>query len=275
MRKILYCLLLLGACNLAWADVKITFKDIDGATSTMQSNGRKVRINGGRMPGYLLLDSGSGEFFLVDPMSREVVRIAPDQLAVTVDVGSLNVSLKPRGGGEKILGYSTGRFDLLADGLYCGTVYGSSELIAQHEIQRIFRAMRGMHKISRMMVAGFSPMLSDCQRATARLSDLVNTSGFVMRVIDDKGRQVFEVLSLELVATIDPAEYELPADMRVIDMNEKMMAISKQGQQMLQQMPEMQQMMQQMQQSGGQMTPEMQRQMQQMMEQMQQMQQTQ
>jgi hypothetical protein len=255
MRKILYCLVLLSASNFASADVQITFEDINGATSTMQSNGRKVRINGGRLPGYLLHDSSSGEFFLVDPMSREVVRVAPDELAVTVDVGSLNVSLKPRGGGEKILGYSTGRYDLLADGLYCGTVYGSSELIAQHEIQRIFRAMQGMHKLSRMMVAGFSPMLSDCQRATARLSDLASTSGFVMRVIDDKGQHVFEVLSLELVAEIDPAEYEVPADMRVIDMDEKMMAISKQGQQMLQQMPEMQKMMQQMQQNGGQMTP--------------------
>jgi hypothetical protein len=272
MKTMLYCLLTLGVCNFAWADVQITFKDISGATSSMYSNGRKVRINGGRMPGYLLVDSASGEFFMVEPQRKEIVRVDPGEIAGMAEVSALNVSLKSRGGGEKIAGYSTGRFDLIANGMACGTIYGSSELIRNSELRRMFAAMQGMHKLARVMVAGVSPMLTECQRASARLADLADSSGFVLRVIDDKGAQVFEVLSLDTDATVDQGEYELPQGMRLIDMNEKMKAAANQGQQMLQQMPDMNRMMQQMQQNGGQMTPEMQQQLQDMMKQLQQQQ---
>jgi len=272
MKTMLYCLLLFGACNLAWADVQIKFKDITGATSTMISNGSKVRINGGQMPGYLLLDGGSSEFFMVDPKRNEIIRIAADEVGGMAEVGALNVGLKARGGSEKIAGYATGRFDLLADGEYCGTIYGSSKLIKNPELKRMFTAMQGMHKISRSMMAGISGLLTPCQRANTRLADLADTSGFVLRAIDDKGELTFEVLSIDTDASIEQSEYDLPQGMKVVDMNEKMNQAVQQGQQSLQNMPDMNELMEQIQQSGGQMTPEMQQQMQQMMEQMQQLQ---
>jgi len=115
-------------------------------------------------------------------------------------------------------------------------------------------------------------MLSACQRANTRLADLVDSSGFVMRVIDDQGRQAFEVLAVDTDKQVGAGFYDLPSGMQIVDMNEKMKQVSKQGQQMLQQMPNMEQIMKQIQQGGGEMTPEMQQQMQQMMEQMQQQQ---
>lgn len=274
MKKTLYSLLLLGACSIAWADVEIKFRDITGATSTMLSNGRKIRINGGGVPGYLLVDGSSGDYFLVDPQRNEIIRVAPREIGVMAEAGALNVSLKARGGTEKIAGYSTGRYDLLANGEFCGTVYGSTELMRNPDLKSMFAAMQGMHKISHSMMAGISAMLTDCQRANARLADLVDTSGFVLRVIDDKGERTFEVLSLDTNTIVDPGEFELPHGMPVVDMHEKLKATPQQVE-MMKQQKQMTEMMKQIQQSGGQMTPEMQQQMQQMMEQMQQMQQTQ
>ena len=143
------------------------------------------------------------------------------------------------------------------------------------DMRRMFEAMQGMHKITRSMMAGMAPMLTPCQRANTRMADLADNSGFVLRVIDDQGRQVFEVISVKTDEKVEPDYYNLPSGMKVVDMNDKMKEVSKQGQQQMQQMPDMNEMMKQIQQNSGEMTPEMQQQMQQMMEQLQQLQQQQ
>jgi hypothetical protein len=270
MKPVLYFLVLFGICDSSWADVQVKYQDVTGAANTMHSNGQKVRIDGGQMPGYMLVDSSSGEFFMVDGKRKEIIRVSTEEVDATVEVGALNVSLKPRGGGEKIAGYATDRFDLIANGQLCGTLYGSSELMKKRDMQHLFKAIQGIHKIARGMIAGMAPMLTPCQRANGHMADLVGTSGFVMRVIDDQGKQIFEVISVETNKDLDPDYYELPSGMKVVDMNEKMKEVSKQSRQMMQQLPDMNEMMKQIQQNGGEMTPEMQQQMQDMMKQLQQ-----
>jgi hypothetical protein len=274
MKSTFYCLLLLGVCNLAWADVQIKYIDITGATSTMISNGRKVRINGGQMPGYLLFDGGLGEFLMVDPKRNEAVRMAADEVGAMAEVGTLSVGLMPRGGYEKIAGFSTGRYDLLANGEFCGTIYGSSKLIKNPDLKRMFLAMQGMHKISQSRIVKASSELTECQRARTRLAELADTSGFVLRVIDDKGNQTFEVLSIDTGALIEQSEYDIPPGMPVIELRECLKATPQQIEQMKQN-KKMDEMMEQIQQNDGQMTPEMQQQMQQHLDQMEQTQQTQ
>jgi len=66
--------------------------------------------------------------------------------------------------------------------------------------------------------------------------------------------------------------YALPADMTVVNMNEKVEQALQKGQEIIQQAPDMDQMMQQFQQNGGEINEETKQQMQQMMEQMQQLQ---
>jgi len=274
MKPILAILLLFVVSAGAGADVQIEFKDISGATSTMLGNGKRVRINSGQTPGYLLVDGASGEFFMVDPKRNEVMRVAPGEIGEMAQAGALNVALKARGGSERIAGYSAGRYDLLADGELCGTVYGSTELMKNAELKRMFSAMQGMHKITHGLRAGISSYLTACQRANTRLAELSDISGFVLRIDDAGGKRTFEVLSLDADARIDAGEFELPRGMPVVDWTEKLKATPQQVQQMKQQqqqMPDMNQIMEQMQQGGAQMTPAMQQQMQQQMEQMQKM----
>lgn len=269
MKAILLCLLFLGLCNAAWADVQIRFKNVKGSTSTISSNGHKVRINGAQMSGYVLVDSASGEFFMVDPKRKEIIRATPVEIALDEEDERLSITLKPRGKGDEIAGYSTGRFDLISNGIPCGRVNGSSELVKNRDLQHMFEAMQGMHKMMRSLLAGMAGLLTECQRATSRLSDLVDTAGFVMRVVDDKGKLLFEVLSVDSTIKLAGDYYALPADMTVVDMNEKVGQALQKGQEIIQQVPDMDQMMQQ---NGGQIDEQTQQQMKQMMEQMQELQ---
>ena len=268
MKAILLCLLFFGLCNAAWADVQIKFKNVKGSTSTISSNGHKVRINGAQMSGYVLVDSASGEFFMVDPKRQEIIRATPVEIAVDEEDERLSISLMPRGAGDEIAGYSTGRFDLISNGIQCGRVNGTSELVKNRDLQHMFEAMQGMHKMMRSLLAGMAGLLTECRRATSRLSDLVDTAGFVMRVVDNKGKLLFEVLSVDSSIKLADDYYALPADMTVVNMNEKIEQALQKGQEIIQQVPDMDQI----QQNGGQINEETKQQMQQMMEQMQELQ---
>ena len=262
MKPVLFLLLALGACNAAWADVQVKYKDATGAFNTMRSNGHKVRINGGPFPGYLLFDSVISTVYMIDTCRNEIVKLSTDEISAVSSEKPLNVGLKSLGGSEKIAGYKTGRFNLIANGLHCGTLYGSSELIEKPELASMLEAMQSMHKLSSTRMAGLG-VLSECQQASAKMADLVDISGFVMRYIDDQGKTLFEVTSVKTDKKVAADYYSIPSGMTVIDMNEKM-------DQATQQMPNMDEMMKQIEQSGGEMSPELQQQMQQMMEQLQQ-----
>jgi hypothetical protein len=268
MKAILLCLLFCGLCNSAWADVQIRFKDVKGGTSTISSNGKKVRINDAQMSGYVLVDSSSGEFFMVDPKGKEIIRATPVEIEGVEEDERLGISLKPRGGGEEIAGYGTGRFDLISNGIQCGILNGSSELMQNPDLQNMFKAMQGMHRMMRSLMAGMAGLLTECQRATSRLSDLVDTAGFVMRVVDDKGKLLFEVLSVDSSIKLADDYYTLPADMTVVEMNEKVGQAMQKGQGIIQQMPDFNQILQ----NGGEINEETKQQMQLMMEQMQELQ---
>jgi hypothetical protein len=272
MKAILCCLLFFGMFGAAWADVQIEFKDLKGGTSTISSNGEKVRINGAQMPGYVLVESATGAYFMVDPKRNEAIMATPTDIAGVEEDVRLSISLKPRGAGEEIAGYGTGRFDLISNGIQCGILNGSSELMQNRDLRHMFEAMQGMHKMMRSLTAGMTGLLSECQRATSRLADLVDTAGFIMRVVDDKGELLFEVLSISTDVKLADDYYALPAGMKVVDMSEKTEQAIQKGQKVIQQMPDMEQMMQQIQQNGGQINEETQQQLKQMMEQMQQLQ---
>ena len=268
MKAILFSLLLCGFCGVAWADVQIEFKNLKGGTSTISSNGQQVRINSAQMPGYVLVDSANGDYFMIDPGRNEIIKATPVMIAGLEEDERLSISLKPRGAGEEIAGYSTGRYDLISNGIPCGILNGSSELMENQELRHMFEAMQGMHKMMRSLSAGVAGLLTECQRATSRLADLVDTAGFIMRVVDDKGELMFDVLSVSTDANLADDYYALPAGGKVVDMNEKVKQAMQKGQEIIQQMPDMEQI----QQGGGQVDEETQQQLQQMMKQMQQLQ---
>ena len=273
MKRIVFTLVALVLFVNVSADVQLKVKDGFGGNSTFSSNGQLVRIDGQKMQGFIIVDYANGEFFMVDSKRNEIMKTSLEQIDVTNDTAPLSVSLKDMGGGQKIAGYPTRKFELIADGERCGTVYASSKLLKDKNVRAIFESMRNMQQFSRGMMGGLSQAMPVCQRASMQLADVIESSGAPLRVVDKGGKLLSEVLAVDTDKKFGSNHYALPGGMEVVEMTEKMNQGAQQTQQMMQNMPDMDEMMKQMQQGGGQMSEEMQQQMKQMMEQLQQLQQ--
>jgi len=270
MKRITFCLVCLTLFAHAAADVEMTIKDGFGNSSTFSSNGQLVRIEGRKIPGFIIIDYSKGEFFMVDSKRNHIVKISLGQVNVANAAATLSVSLKDMGGGQKIAGYLTRKFQLIANGERCGTVYASRKLLKDNNVRAIFESTRNMQQFSRGMMGGMSENIPVCQRASMQLADVIESSGAPLRVVDKAGKLLSEVLAIDANKKFAGNHYELPGGMEVVEVSEGMNRASRQ---MMENMPDMEKMMKQMQQGGGQMSEEMQQQIKQMMEQLQQQQQ--
>jgi hypothetical protein len=273
MKRIVFTLVSLALFANATADIQMTVKDGFGSSSIFSSNGQLVRIDGQKISGFIIIDYASGEFFMVDSKRNEIMKTSLGQIDAAKGAASLSVSLKNKGGGQKIAGYLTSKFEVIANGEPCGTVYASSKLLKNKDLRAIFESMRNMQQFSRRLMGGMGETMSVCQRANMQLADIIESSGAPMRVVDKDGKMLSEVLSVDTDKKFTNNHYELPGDMEIVDMSERMNQAAQKNQQMMENMPDMDELMQQMQQGDGQMTEEMQQQLKQLMEQMQQQQQ--
>lgn len=268
MRIFFVAMFWLALCCQATADVKLVTRDFSGKSSTVYSNGQQSRIESAQMPGYAIVDHGSGEFLVVDESRKEIISLKLAGQAATGG-SQLSVSLEDRGGGQKIAGYLTRKYQIIANGERCGTVYTSKKLLEISELRGVFESLRGLQNLARGMTGGISGMLPVCQRANFELADAMASSGAPMRVLDAAGKVISEVVSVDPDTPVAAGSYMVPAGMKVVSMDEKM----NQAAQQMQNMPDMNELMQQLQKSGGEMTPEMQQQMEQLQNMLQQMQQ--
>ena len=273
MKKYAIALFSLLLCNAALADVQLRIKDIGGGVNTISSNGQKARIENKNMPGYAIVDYASGQFMMVDPQRKRVLSANIDaDSGGEVDAG-LSVGLKDKGGGQKIAGYATRKFEFSANGETCGTVYASSKLMNNREIRSMFQSMRGMQRLSGGIAVGISGFLPACQSAHLRLADAMKTTGMPMRILDAGGKLISEVMSVDTGKKLAGDYYQIPGDMPVVSMDQQMNRAAGRMQRMMENMPNMNQMMEQMQQGDGQITPEMRQHMEKLQEMLQQMQQ--
>lgn len=267
MNRFLVALFSLAFANAALSDVKLVIKDVRGNSSTIYSNGQKARVEGGQMPGYGIIDFDSGELLMIDKERKQVMKMSLANQANGSTAGGVGVSLKDKGGGRKIAGYLTRKYEIVADGQYCGTVYASKELLGNDNVNALFNSMTAMQGMVGGMSSRLSGMLSLCQRANLELSSAMASSGVPMRVQDADGKVIAEVVSVDTDSR--SVSYQVPSGLTAVNMNELM----GQATQQMQNMPNMEQMMQQMEAAGQQMTPEMKQQLEQLQKMMQQMEQ--
>ena len=249
MRNSLVTAFSLLLCSSAMADIQMSVSDGDGVNSIFSSNGQKTRIEGGNMPGYVIIDSASGELFVVDPNRGQILTTRMSGNAA--DDAAVEISLNDKGGGRKIAGYLTRKYELTANGKSCGFIYASQELLQNPGVQAVFEAMRGLQGLSRKMTGGLGNLLTDCQRAGMQLADVAQSSGAPLRVVDAKGKLVSEVRSVDTERKFDGNHYQLPTGMPIVDMTEQLGQATKQTEQMMEDMPDMDELMKQIQQNGG------------------------
>jgi hypothetical protein len=263
---------LLLASN-ALADVQMLILDGNGRASTFSSNGQKTRVDDQKAPGFIIIDYASNEIFMVDPKRNEIMKASLKQVASRDSGTAVSINLKDQGGGKKIAGYDTRKFKMIVGGKGCGTVYASQKLLKNSDVRAIFESMRNLQQFSRGMMSGMSGMLTVCQRAGMQLADVIESSGAPLQVVDENGKLISDVTSVDTDKTFASNHYDLPAGMNVVDMSEKVNQAAQQTQQLMESMPDMDELMDQIQQGGGEMTEETQQQLQEMMKQLQQQQQ--
>ncbi|MDH3386358.1 MAG: hypothetical protein OEN02_00510 [Gammaproteobacteria bacterium] len=273
MKIFILLLVSLIICGSALADAQLRIKDLTGAVSTISSNGQKARIENRTMPGFAIIDYANSQFMMVDTQRKQVMSMSLESGRVSGADATLDVSLDDKGGGPKIAGYATRKYEFTANGEACGTVYASRQLMSNGEIRAMFESMRGMQQMAGGVAGSMRGLLPPCQRANLQLADAMGSSGVPMRIIDAGGKVISEVLSVDTDKNIDGSHYQLPAGMPIVSMDEQMNQAAGQMQEMMKNMPDMNQMMEQMQQGGGQMTEEMQQQMEKLQQMLQQMQQ--
>ena len=261
MKRILLTAISLAFFTSLQADVLFTIKGYKGRISTFSSDGKMARIEDKQMPGHVIIDHQSGEFFMVDPKRKEIMRTVIGSGGVTDGSPALDIALKDKGDGQKIAGYPTRMYEMTANGEPCGTVYASRKLLQNKDVRAIFDSMRNMQQFSRSMRGGMSGMMTVCQQANMQLADVIESSGAPMKVIDGSGNLVSEVLAVDTNKTFPGNYYQLPAGMKVVDMSDRMNQATQQTQEMMENMPDMDELMKQLQQGGGQMNEEMQQQM--------------
>jgi len=244
MKRIVFTLTALTLFINAFADVQITVKDGFGGNSTFSSNGQLVRIDGQKMDGFIVIDYASGDFFMVDSKQGEVKQASLDQIDATQGAAPLSITLENKGGGPKIAGYLTRKFEMIVSGEGCGTVYASSKLLQNKDVRAIFESMRNMQEFSSRIMGGMSGIMPVCQRANMQLADVIESSGAPLRVVDKGGKMLSEVLTVVTDKKYAADHYALPAGMKVVDMTEQMNQATQQTQQMKQMMEQLQQQQQ-------------------------------
>ena len=100
MNRIIVTLAALSLCASAFADVQVEVRDGFGDTSIFSSNGRLVRIDGGKIEGFIIINFSSGEFFMVDSNRNEVMRTSLDQVDASNSVAPVSISFKDKGSGQ-------------------------------------------------------------------------------------------------------------------------------------------------------------------------------
>ena len=266
MNKYLLTIFSLALCGGVQADVQLSIRDASGVTNTLSSNGQKVRIDFGRMTDYGIIDYAGGMLYLVDFEDNEIMQANLETGGAGTPGEAVSLTLNDQGDGKKIAGYQTRKYELIADGENCGHVYASSKLLKNKDVRSIFEAGRSLQRFTRGMMSGFSSMLSACQRAGMQMADAAENKGAPLLVLDASGKVVSEVTSVNTDKQLAANHYELPSDLKIVDMNEKIDQAVEQTQQIMENMPDMNQLMEQLQQSGGQMTEEQQQQIKKAME---------
>ena len=135
----------------------------------------------------------------------------------------------------------------------------------------MFESMRTVQQKTREMIGGFGGLLSPCQQAGLQMTNSLAAIGAPMKVLDEQGQLMSEVLSVDTRKNLPGDYYDTPAGLKVVDLDETISGVKQQTQQIMENMPDINEIMEQMQQDGSGMSEEMQQQMQEQMDQMQKM----
>ena len=209
----------------------------------------------------LALPAGADVELQIRDLTGAVNTISSDGSTVRIDSGRQGYVLIDPGAGKFYM------VDLARGQI----MQSSSKLLDNTGIRSMFEAMRTMQHRSRRMMGGLGGLMSPCQQAGLQLTEVIDTIGAPMKMQDDQGQLISEVLAVDTDRKLPTGYYRVPDNLAVVDIDAHLSGAKQQAQEVMQNLPDMNPLIQQMQGGGAGMSEEMQQQMQQRMEQMQQM----
>lgn len=269
MKRLPIIMLFVFATVNAQADVQIEFKNAASQSSRISSQGRVVRIDDGQLPGYVLVNYETNEIIMIDSQRKQAMTSSIKESTGTETSPAIAIKLKDLGNGSKVVGYTSRRYQISADGQNCGTVDASEALFKQEGISKLYESMSTMQQQVRQGMGGMAGTLDLCARANLQLAESMPKIGAALRIADAKGAVQMEVTGVKTNLKLSNKLFQVPAGMRVVPVDQKMKEAAAKTKEMMENF-DFNALLKQMQQNGVELTPEMQKQMETMMKQLQQ-----
>ena len=259
--KLIISIILTCACQTVSAVTLIELKQADGSSEKVYIDGMMVRIESSIDPGYVILDGGKGNMFLVSPAEKQIMDMGHMMSQEKKSIKSkYDVKFISKGDGPKIVGYKTKKYEVRVDDKKCSDEYLSKKMPKDLGIQKTFEKISTMFNGPDM---GMMPGMNACLMAEQDITASYSKYGYPMRTVDTNGKLESEVVKLTKNAAMPAGGFSLPKGYKRVDVGQMMQGMEQQMQQMpadvMKNMPD--DMMQHM-------SPEQTQQMQKMMEQM-------
>ena len=254
MKKItLFSALALLLASTSQADTVIEFKN-ENNKSQFLTNGKMARINTRGQDDYMLVDFSNNTIYAITPETKQIVNISNSLPSISgIEPPRITLKLIPEGAGPVIVGYNTNKYQLSANGEYCGSIFASREALKGTSIESMFDTMKTMADNHRRSLGGFAAVIPLCQMARMELAEKLADIGAPMRTLDKQGRIESEITMIIKNAAVEAHNYALPSNYKMASMGDQIKSALGESQQMdrkQRDVPEMQRMMREMQQSG-------------------------
>ena len=244
--------LLISAINTVSAATLVEVKDENNGRTQIMTDGKKARMDMGEDGSYMVIDYDKHTVYAVLPEQQQIMDLSSDMPAMGgAPAEQVRTELTPAGNGPVIAGYATRKYSLKANGQYCGTIYGSKEAMQATGISQLFDAMKRMIDKQRAAMGSYASMMDACTRADMDFASLADTVGVPMKMLDDKGNNASEIISINTSASLPADAFALPASYKKVTMGEQVRQAQQGMDQLQQQMPQIEEALKQMQQQGG------------------------
>ncbi len=252
--SILGCLSAILISNAVHADIRIETVNANQQPMIFTGNDRYARMDTPGQNRYALIDVQRQQFYLVNPQAREALQMSAPKKRPSQVAGAPKIQLENIGNGPDIAGYATRKFRLNANGMPCATIYGSSTAARLPGMQKLFDQLARLQQRINQMMSGLRLNTDACTLAKSATAETFRTTGLPLRIDNTRGQTQMQVRRIDRNVKIAQDQYQLPADFKIISMQQQMQQMQDQQsrmlQQMQQQMPEMGKMIEQLRQNG-------------------------
>ena len=209
----------------ALADIKLTIKN-DKLNETIWSNGQNLHVKSEKELGYILVKPEKRELYTINLMDQQLIDLSnkvKDKPKIPRNI-DLKIEYNHRGPGPTMLGLKTDLFSLEVNGKICQTEYFVSssealtaltagmELMTEYKINTSFDAL--------------SKELELCFVADNLNYDRYSKHGFPIKIEDQYGKTLFEVIDIDVNASQPFNNYKFPEGFLVLTYNQMMEAAS-------------------------------------------------